>query len=71
MDQSPPENGHITQQQMQHPMYPTAEVKLTLFHWQIQRETQRMEGVSQEKLNMQDGDGDTYVLKYKVTSSHK
>lgn len=48
-------------------MYPTAEVKLTLFHWQIQRETQRMEGVSQEKLNMQDGDGDTYVLKYKVT----
>ncbi|KAE8278271.1 NF-kappa-B inhibitor zeta I-kappa-B-zeta [Larimichthys crocea] len=61
MDQSPPENGHITQQQMQHPMYPTAEVKLTLFHWQIQRETQRMEGVSQEKLNMQDGDGDTIL----------
>nr|XP_020476180.1 NF-kappa-B inhibitor zeta-like [Monopterus albus] len=61
-----PENEHSTLKQMQHsvllgPMAPTAEVKMTLFHWQIQQEAQRVEGVSPELLNMQDADGDTFL----------
>lgn len=61
-----PENGHVTPQQMQRPapqgqVAPTADVKITLFHWQIQQEAQRVGGVSLEMLNMQDADGDTYV----------
>lgn len=61
-----PENGHITaQQQMQNPpalqgqVAPAAEIKMTLFHWQIQQEAKRLEGVSPEQLNLQDTDGDT------------
>ncbi|XP_073318535.1 NF-kappa-B inhibitor zeta-like [Pagrus major] len=61
-----PENGHITPQQMQHPalqeqVSPTSEVKATLFHWQIQKETRRVGGLSPELLSTQDGDGDTFL----------
>uniref|UniRef100_A0A4W6DNB2 Uncharacterized protein n=1 Tax=Lates calcarifer TaxID=8187 RepID=A0A4W6DNB2_LATCA len=63
-----PENGHITaQQQMQNPpalqgqVAPAAEIKMTLFHWQIQQEAKRLEGVSPEQLNLQDTDGDTFL----------
>ncbi|XP_044043940.1 NF-kappa-B inhibitor zeta [Siniperca chuatsi] len=61
-----PENGHINPQQMQDPalqgqVAPTAEVKMTLFHWQIQQEAQKVGGVSPELLNMQDVDGDTFL----------
>ncbi|GAA6227597.1 NF-kappa-B inhibitor zeta-like [Lates japonicus] len=63
-----PENGHITpQQQMQNPpalqgqVAPAAETKMTLFHWQIQQEAKRLEGVSPEQLNLQDADGDTFL----------
>lgn len=69
-----PENGHIAPQEhlqnlpLQGQLAPTAEVKMTLFHWQVQREAQRIERVSPELLNMQDADGDTYVLMKKVTS---
>ncbi|XP_039649752.1 NF-kappa-B inhibitor zeta-like [Perca fluviatilis] len=62
---APPENGHIApQEHLQNPplqgqVAPTAEVKMTLFHWQVQREAQRIERVSPELLNMQDADGDT------------
>ncbi|XP_059183930.1 NF-kappa-B inhibitor zeta-like [Centropristis striata] len=61
------ENGHIPQQQqpqrlaLQGQMAPTGEVKMTLFHWQIQREMQKIGGVSPEVLAMQDADGDTYL----------
>uniref|UniRef100_A0A8C2X4G2 Nuclear factor of kappa light polypeptide gene enhancer in B-cells inhibitor, zeta n=1 Tax=Cyclopterus lumpus TaxID=8103 RepID=A0A8C2X4G2_CYCLU len=34
---------------------------MTLFHWQIQRELQRLDGVSPEMLNTQDVDGDTFL----------
>ncbi|XP_034720112.1 NF-kappa-B inhibitor zeta [Etheostoma cragini] len=60
-----PENGHITpQKHLQNPPLqgqaaPTAEGKATLFHWQIQQETKRIESVSPELLIMQDADGDT------------
>lgn len=40
-----------------------ARVRLTLFHWQIKQEEQRIRGVCPELLNMQDMDGDTYVKK--------
>ncbi|XP_035533710.1 NF-kappa-B inhibitor zeta [Morone saxatilis] len=61
-----PENGNITPQLTQHPALwgqeaPTAEVKMTLFHWQIQQEAQKLEGISPELLNMQDVDGDTFL----------
>ncbi|KAM9334143.1 NF-kappa-B inhibitor zeta [Symphorus nematophorus] len=62
-----PENGHIiTPQQMQYPalqgqVSPTTEGKVTLFHWQIQQEAQKVGGVSPEMLNMQDADGDTFL----------
>ncbi|XP_026219513.1 NF-kappa-B inhibitor zeta [Anabas testudineus] len=60
------ENGHINPQQMQNPalqgpLAPTAEVKMTLFHWQVQHEAQRIERVSPDLLNMQDSDGDTFL----------
>ncbi|KAA8579713.1 hypothetical protein FQN60_006806 [Etheostoma spectabile] len=60
-----PENGHITPQKhlqkppLQGQAAPTAEGKVTLFHWQIQQETKRIEGVSPELLITQDADGDT------------
>lgn len=68
------ENGHITPQQIQYPtlqgqVAPTAEVKMTLFHWQVQQEAQRIESISPEMVNMQDSDGDTYVLIKKVIIS--
>lgn len=34
---------------------------MSLFHWQIQAEAQRIEEISPELLNMHDSDGDTYV----------
>ncbi|XP_023249078.1 NF-kappa-B inhibitor zeta-like [Seriola lalandi dorsalis] len=60
------QNGHITPQQMQHPApqgqaAPTTEVKMSLFHWQIQQEAKRVGGVSPELLNKQDADGDTFL----------
>ncbi|XP_071320962.1 NF-kappa-B inhibitor zeta isoform X2 [Trachinotus anak] len=60
------ENGHITPEQVQHPALQgqvalTAEVKMSLFQWQIQQEAQRVGGVSPELLNMQDADGDTFL----------
>ncbi|XP_070786656.1 NF-kappa-B inhibitor zeta [Enoplosus armatus] len=53
-----PESASIAPQQIHHP---TAQVKMTLFHWQIQQEAQRVGGVSPEQLNMQDADGDTFL----------
>lgn len=63
--QSAPENHPITPEQMQQAGSPT-EGKITLFHWQIQRETQRVGEVFPEMLDMQDADGDTYVLMKEV-----
>ncbi|KAM6958079.1 NF-kappa-B inhibitor zeta isoform 1-T2 [Tautogolabrus adspersus] len=61
-----PEYSPTPLQQIQHPplqgqMAPTADVKTSLFHWQILQEVQRVGGVSPEQLNMQDSDGDTYL----------
>ncbi|XP_037617687.1 NF-kappa-B inhibitor zeta [Sebastes umbrosus] len=59
---APHENGHIIPRQLQPPALqeaPAAEV--TLFHWQIQRETLRVGGLSPELLSMQDADGDTFL----------
>lgn len=66
-----PESVDIILEHMQQPGFqgnvaPTAEGKMSLFHWQIQRETQRVGEVSPELLTMQDADGDTYVLMKKV-----
>ncbi|XP_056882482.1 NF-kappa-B inhibitor zeta [Takifugu flavidus] len=36
-------------------------VQLTLFQWQIQREEQKVAGMSAEQLSMQDADGDTVL----------
>lgn len=74
MNECAPENGHSNLQQMQHPALqgqesPTAKAKVTLFHWQIQQEAQRVGGVSPELLNMQDADGDTYVSMRTVINS--
>ncbi|XP_034007098.1 NF-kappa-B inhibitor zeta-like isoform X1 [Trematomus bernacchii] len=55
-----PENGHNSPQQLQHPT-PADGGKLTLFHWQIQQQAQRLGGVSPELLSMQDADGDTVL----------
>ncbi|KAF3688461.1 NF-kappa-B inhibitor zeta I-kappa-B-zeta [Channa argus] len=58
------QNGNTSPQQLQHlhgQMVPTAEVKMTLFHWQVQQEAQRIQGVSLDLLNMQDADGDTFL----------
>ncbi|XP_028987679.1 NF-kappa-B inhibitor zeta [Betta splendens] len=55
-------NGHITPPQMQHHQHlqaPAAEIKMTLFQWQVQQEAQKFECVSPEMLQMQDADGDT------------
>ncbi|XP_035485982.1 NF-kappa-B inhibitor zeta isoform X1 [Scophthalmus maximus] len=61
-----PESVDIILEHMQQPGFqgnvaPTAEGKMSLFHWQIQRETQRVGEVSPELLTMQDADGDTYL----------
>ncbi|XP_026157175.1 NF-kappa-B inhibitor zeta isoform X2 [Mastacembelus armatus] len=56
-----PATAHVNTYITPQPMAPTPEVKMTLFHWQIQQETKRIEGVSPELLNMQDADGDTIL----------
>lgn len=56
MNQHAPESGLIT---AQHPASPSAEVRLTLFHWQIQQEERRVAGLPPELLHAQDEDGDT------------
>lgn len=70
-----PENAPMKQefrvnQQMQHsfeypPLHeqrtPSPEGRMTLFQWQIQQESRKVEGISLEQLSMQDSDGDTYV----------
>ncbi|KAK9523833.1 hypothetical protein VZT92_017720 [Zoarces viviparus] len=59
------ENAPVAPQQLlqrpalQRPAAPTAEVDVSFFHWQIQRELQRVGGVPPELLNTQDEDGDT------------
>ncbi|XP_075951280.1 NF-kappa-B inhibitor zeta isoform X2 [Anarhichas minor] len=58
------ENAPVTPQQLQCPALqrqaaPAAEVDISFFHWQIQRELQRVRGVPPELLNTQDADGDT------------
>ncbi|KAG7480329.1 NF-kappa-B inhibitor zeta-like [Solea senegalensis] len=58
-----PQSVH-TRQHTQYPAFqeqvaPTAEAGMSLFHWQIQVEAQRVGEVSPEVLNMQDPDGDT------------
>uniref|UniRef100_A0A3B3V846 NFKB inhibitor zeta n=1 Tax=Poecilia latipinna TaxID=48699 RepID=A0A3B3V846_9TELE len=40
---------------------PASGVKMTLFHWQIQQEAKKAEGLSPEQLCMQDSDGDTFL----------
>ncbi|XP_068165286.1 NF-kappa-B inhibitor zeta isoform X2 [Antennarius striatus] len=62
----PPGNGHGPSPPgqnaaMQGQASPTAEIQLTLFHWQTQQEEQKVGGVSLEQLNMQDADGDTFL----------
>ncbi|RVE75253.1 hypothetical protein OJAV_G00015080 [Oryzias javanicus] len=37
------------------------EVRMTLFHWQIQQEAKKIEMMPAELLNKQDSDGDTYL----------
>ncbi|XP_063733500.1 NF-kappa-B inhibitor zeta isoform X2 [Eleginops maclovinus] len=54
------ENGITSPPQLQHPT-PDAGGKLTLFHWQIQQQAQRVGGVSPELLSKQDADGDTFL----------
>ncbi|XP_060888310.1 NF-kappa-B inhibitor zeta isoform X1 [Labrus mixtus] len=61
-----PEYNPNPLQQIQHPplqgqMAPAADVRMSLFHWQILQEVKRVGGVSPEQLNMQDSDGDTYL----------
>ncbi|KAM4559635.1 NF-kappa-B inhibitor zeta isoform 2-T2 [Odontesthes bonariensis] len=65
-----PENTRRTPQQMRRPTQrpavqeqdaPTAQVKVTLFHWQIQQEAQKVERMPAELLNTQDSDGDTFL----------
>ncbi|TNN56036.1 NF-kappa-B inhibitor zeta [Liparis tanakae] len=51
--------GHANAQRRR--VAPTAEPAPTLFHWQIQRELRRLDGVAPETLYMQDADGDTCV----------
>lgn len=62
-----PVNSHVTghlpghaNAQRRH-VAPTAEPAPTLFHWQIQRELRRLDGVAPETLYMQDADGDTFL----------
>ncbi|XP_028256092.1 NF-kappa-B inhibitor zeta isoform X2 [Parambassis ranga] len=52
----PPQNTSMQDQES-----PAAAGKMTLFHWQIQQEAQKAEGLSSEQLNMQDADGDTFL----------
>lgn len=61
---APPESGHSTQEHMKHPSLqrsaaPSADVNMSLFHWQIKQEAQKLEGVPPELLSSQDADGDT------------
>uniref|UniRef100_A0A3Q3WR07 Uncharacterized protein n=1 Tax=Mola mola TaxID=94237 RepID=A0A3Q3WR07_MOLML len=57
---SAPGNGFVAPQQpVQGHVSPRAEAKMTLFHWQIEREEWRLGGISPELLNIQDRDGDT------------
>lgn len=72
---APPENTWTIQQKMQRPVQLptfqrrdalTTDVNVSLFHWQIQQEAQKVEGLSAEQLNMQDSDGDTYVWICKI-----
>ncbi|KAG7238098.1 hypothetical protein INR49_031334 [Caranx melampygus] len=63
---APPESGHGTPQRAtppapQGPAAPTCDANMSLFHWQIKQEAQRLEGVCPELLNMQDADGDTFL----------
>ncbi|XP_068447165.1 NF-kappa-B inhibitor zeta [Clinocottus analis] len=64
---NPHGTGHLFGQVTpQHPALqghaaPPARGEMTLFHWQIQRELRRVEGVPPEQLNMQDEDGDTLL----------
>ncbi|XP_022065762.2 NF-kappa-B inhibitor zeta [Acanthochromis polyacanthus] len=67
---APPQTVEKTPQQTLFPMQypalqgqpaPTAGVKINLFQWQIQRETQKVGGFSAEQLNTQDADGDTFL----------
>ncbi|XP_041638260.1 NF-kappa-B inhibitor zeta isoform X2 [Cheilinus undulatus] len=58
----PTNTDATTLQQEQHPpLQEQAEVKLSLFHWQIQQEMQRVGRISLEQLTMQDSDGDTFL----------
>lgn len=64
---SAPGNGFVAPQQpVQGQVSPRAEAKMTLFHWQIEREERKLGGISPELLNIQDRDGDTYVLTQRV-----
>lgn len=65
-----PDNTYMTPPHIHHPFQrpalqgqdvPPPEFKMTLFHWQIQQEAKKVEGLSADHLNMQDSDGDTYV----------
>ncbi|XP_008304834.1 NF-kappa-B inhibitor zeta [Stegastes partitus] len=65
-----PETAEKSPQQAQFPIqYPALQgqvapadgFKMTLFHWQIQQQAQRVGGLSAELLNTQDADGDTFL----------
>ncbi|XP_023153635.2 NF-kappa-B inhibitor zeta isoform X2 [Amphiprion ocellaris] len=58
-----PQIAEKTPQQAQFPVqYPALQgQKMNLFQWQIQRETQKVGGLSAELLNTQDSDGDTFL----------
>ncbi|XP_069020344.1 NF-kappa-B inhibitor zeta [Embiotoca jacksoni] len=57
----PPALGNPNTNLQFSPVVPTAGVRTTLFHWQIQQEFQKVGGLSLELLNMQDADGDTFL----------
>lgn len=64
-----PENAVMAPQEVQQPVQlpppepevPVSDGKMTLFHWQIQKEARKAEGLTPEQLCMQDSDGDTFL----------
>ncbi|XP_027867145.1 NF-kappa-B inhibitor zeta isoform X4 [Xiphophorus couchianus] len=64
-----PENAVMGLQEVPQPVQPPAREhdvpasggKMTLFHWQIQQEAKKAEGLSPEQVCMQDSDGDTFL----------
>uniref|UniRef100_A0A3P9JRB4 Nuclear factor of kappa light polypeptide gene enhancer in B-cells inhibitor, zeta n=1 Tax=Oryzias latipes TaxID=8090 RepID=A0A3P9JRB4_ORYLA len=58
---NPAEHYPVTPPDTAYSPAPCAKVKMTLFHWQIQQEAKKVEGMTTEQVNMQDSDGDTFL----------